>query len=70
MISLGGALGGLSVGLAAPYLLPGYFELAIGSSRARCSFVRSVRIAWWAALASVPWSVQRRGAPARRSSTK
>jgi dolichol kinase len=36
MISLGGALGGLLVGLAAPSLLPGYFEMAIGLSRARC----------------------------------
>jgi hypothetical protein len=27
MLALGGALGGLLVGLAAPLLLPGYFEL-------------------------------------------
>ena len=54
MISLGGALGGLLVGLAAPYLLPGYFELAIGLvACALLLFSRSVRIAWWAALASV-----------------
>lgn len=54
MISLGGALGGLLVGLAAPYLLPGYFELAIGL--VACALLllsRTVRIAWWAALASV-----------------
>ena len=30
MISLGGAVGGLLVGLVAPYVLNGYFELAIG----------------------------------------
>jgi hypothetical protein len=42
------------VGLAAPYLLPGYFELAIGLvACALLLFSRSVRIAWWAALASV-----------------
>ncbi len=54
MISLGGALGGLLVGLAAPYLLPGYFELAIGL--VACALLllsRTVRVAWWAALASV-----------------
>jgi len=54
MISLGGAVGGLLVGLAAPYLLPGYFELAIGL--VVCALLllsRTVRIAWWAALASV-----------------
>lgn len=54
MISLGGALGGLLVGLAAPYLLPGYFELAIGL--VACALLllsRTVRIAWWAAVASV-----------------
>jgi len=54
MISLGGAVGGLLVGLAAPYLLPGYFELAIGL--VVCALLllsRTVRIAWWAAVASV-----------------
>ena len=51
MISLGGALGGLLVGLAAPYLLPGYFELAIGL--VACALLllsRTSRIAWWAVL--------------------
>jgi hypothetical protein len=54
MISLGGAVGGLLVGLAAPYVLTGYFELAIGL--VACALVllsRTVRIAWWAAAASV-----------------
>jgi len=54
MISLGGALGGLLVGLAAPYLLPGYFELAIGL--VACALLllsRTAQIAWWAALATV-----------------
>jgi hypothetical protein len=53
MISLGGAVGGLLVGLAAPYVLTGYFELAIGL--VACALVllsRTVRIAWWAAVAS------------------
>ena len=30
MVSLGGAVGGLFVGLVAPYILPDYFELGIG----------------------------------------
>lgn len=30
MVSLGGALGGLSVGLIAPYVFPDYFELGLG----------------------------------------
>ncbi len=53
MISLGGAIGGLLVGLAAPYLLIGYFELAIGLIA--CSLLllfRTFRMAWWAMLAS------------------
>jgi SAM-dependent methyltransferase len=54
MISLGGAVGGLLVGLVAPYVLPGYFELAIGLLA--CALVvlcRSLRVAWWAAAAAV-----------------
>jgi SAM-dependent methyltransferase len=53
MISLGGAIGGLLVGLVAPYVLTGYFELAIGL--VACSLLllsRTVRIAWWAILAA------------------
>ena len=54
MISLGGALGGLLVGLAAPYLLAGYFELAIGLvACALLLLYRTARIAWWAVLGSV-----------------
>ncbi|MGR4868862.1 spermidine synthase [Variovorax sp. LARHSF232] len=30
MLSLGGAIGGISVGLGAPYLLPAYYELGLG----------------------------------------
>lgn len=30
MLSLGGALGGIAVGLIAPYILPAYYELGIG----------------------------------------
>jgi spermidine synthase len=54
MISLGGAIGGLLVGLAAPYLLAGYFELAIGLvACALLLLYRTARIAWWAVLGSV-----------------
>ncbi len=53
MISLGGALGGLLVGLAAPYVLAGYFELGIGLvACALLLLCRTVRIAWWAVAAS------------------
>ena len=54
MISLGGAIGGLLVGLAAPYLLTGYFELAIGLvACALLLLYRTTRMAWWAVLGSV-----------------
>ena len=53
MISLGGATGGLLVGLVAPYVLTGYFELAIGLvACALLLLYRTARIAWWAVLAS------------------
>ena len=53
MISLGGALGGLLVGLVAPYVLQGYFELAIGLiACALLLLYRTVRMAWWAMLVS------------------
>jgi hypothetical protein len=51
MIALGGAIGGLLVGLVAPYVLTGYFELAIGLIA--CSLLllyRIFRTAWWAML--------------------
>ena len=54
MISLGGALGGLLVGLVAPYVLRGYFELAVGLvACALLLLYRAAPIAWWAAVASV-----------------
>ncbi len=53
MISLGGAIGGLLVGLVAPYVLTGYFELAIGLiACALLLLYRTFRMAWWAMLAS------------------
>jgi len=53
MISLGGAVGGLLVGLIAPYVLTGYFELAVGLIVcALLLLYRTARIAWWAAAAS------------------
>ena len=53
MISLGGAIGGLLVGLVAPYVLTGYFELAIGLiACAVLLLFRTYHIAWWAMLVS------------------
>ncbi len=53
MISLGGALGGLLVGLVAPHVLIGYFELGIGLiACALLLLYRTFRMAWWAMLAS------------------
>ncbi len=53
MISLGGAIGGLLVGLVAPHLLTGYFELGIGLvACALLLLYRTFRMAWWAMLAS------------------
>jgi len=51
MISLGGAIGGLLVGLVAPHLLTGYFELGIGLvACAALLLYRTFRMAWWAML--------------------
>ncbi|MEK7835551.1 MAG: fused MFS/spermidine synthase, partial [Pseudomonadota bacterium] len=51
MISLGGAIGGLLVGLVAPHLLTGYFELGIGLvACALLLLYRTFRIAWWAMI--------------------
>jgi len=53
MISLGGAIGGLLVGVVAPYVLRGYFELAIGLvACALLLLYRTLRMAWWAMLVS------------------
>ncbi len=53
MISLGGAIGGLLVGLVAPYVLTGYFELAIGLiACALLLLYRTFRMAWWTMLMS------------------
>jgi SAM-dependent methyltransferase len=53
MISLGGAIGGLLVGLVAPYVLKGYFELAIGLiGCALLLLYRTFRMAWWTLLVS------------------
>lgn len=49
MISVGGALGGLLVGFAAPYLLKGFFEISIGLAACAALLTFSVRrIGWWA----------------------
>ncbi len=53
MISLGGAIGGLLVGLLAPYVLTGYFELQIGLiACALLLLYRTARTTWWAMLVS------------------
>jgi hypothetical protein len=54
MVSLGGALGALLVGIAAPNLLPGYFEVGIALvACAALVAVRSFSIRWWVASGSV-----------------
>jgi hypothetical protein len=49
MLSLGGAIGGLLVGLVAPYVLPGHFEIIIGL--VACGLLlltRTISWGWWA----------------------
>ncbi|MCX6909032.1 MAG: fused MFS/spermidine synthase [Verrucomicrobia bacterium] len=49
MISVGGALGGLLVGFAAPYLLRGFFEISIGLVACAALLAFSARrVGWWA----------------------
>jgi len=49
MISIGGALGGLLVGFAAPYLLRGFFEISIGLVACAALIAFSARrVGWWA----------------------
>lgn len=59
LISLGGAVGALLVGVAAPYLLSGYFELGLGllavASVLMSQVRRSGRLALGAGLALVAW---------------
>ena len=48
MISVGGALGGLLVGFAAPYLMRGFFEISIGL--VACAVLLAFcarRVGWW-----------------------
>ena len=55
MLSLGGAIGGLLVGLVAPYVLPGHFEIVIGLIACGLLLVaRTWSWGWWAtATASI-----------------
>ncbi len=49
MLSLGGAIGGLLVGLVAPYVLPGHFEIVIGLIACGLLLVaRTWSWGWWA----------------------
>jgi hypothetical protein len=54
MVSLGGALGALLVGIAAPNLLHGYFEVGIALTACAALFVaRAFRIGRWIASGSI-----------------
>jgi SAM-dependent methyltransferase len=54
MLSLGGALGGVTVGLVAPHVLPAYYELGIGlvlTALAAAAVLRNRRALWIASMA-------------------
>jgi hypothetical protein len=54
MISVGGALGALLVGIAAPNFLPGYFEIEI--TLVACAVLllaRTMRVQWWLTAGSI-----------------
>ncbi|MEJ8857648.1 fused MFS/spermidine synthase [Variovorax robiniae] len=54
MLSLGGAIGGISVGLVAPHVLPAYYELGVGlvlSALAGAAVLRDRRLGWAGGLA-------------------
>src|SRR5262245_541498 len=54
MVALGGAVGSLLVGIAAPNLLSGYFELSIAIvACALLRLVRSLSMYWWVVSGSV-----------------
>src|SRR4029453_5580057 len=54
MVALGGAVGSLLVGIAAPNLLSGYFELSIALvACAPLLLVRSLTMFWWVVSGSV-----------------
>jgi hypothetical protein len=55
MLSLGGAIGGLLVGLVAPYVLPGHFELLIGL--VGCALLLVARTRAWGSWATIAASV-------------
>jgi hypothetical protein len=63
MLSLGGAIGGLLVGLVAPYVLPGHFEIVIGLIACGLLLVARTWSLGWAAtgvaaavVASTAWA--------------
>ena len=54
MLSLGGAIGGISVGLIAPHVLPAYYELGVGlvlSALAGAAVLRDRRLGWAGGIA-------------------
>ncbi len=56
MLSLGGALGGMLVGIAAPLFLPGYFELPVALSLAAILMLALLRYRTWRFTLLFAWA--------------
>jgi dolichol kinase len=61
MLSLGGALGGVTVGLVAPHVLPAYYELGIGLMLTALVAAAVLRHRRWLQVASVAVAACLRG---------
>ena len=57
MLSIGGALGGVLVGLIAPRVLPGYFELAIALMACAVLMLAVIDYRAWRVTVAVSWAV-------------
>ncbi|MEK6742535.1 MAG: fused MFS/spermidine synthase [Nitrospirota bacterium] len=57
MLSIGGALGGVLVGLIAPWVLPGYFELAIALMACAVLMLAVIDHRAWRVTVVVGWAV-------------
>ena len=57
MLSIGGALGGVLVGLIAPRALPGYFELAIALTACAVLMLAVIDYRSWRITIAVSWAV-------------